>query len=292
MSKQKSKIVSKYPAKRRTTFKKHKKHYLRVYAPYLPAVIGLIVGASLLLPAKLPSVRSVLSYKTSISSGGLLKQTNKSREAQGGKDLSMNDRLSAAAQAKAYDMAQRDYWSHNTPDGKQPWYFINQTGYKYSEASENLAYGFASDADTIIGWMNSPEHRKAMLEKDYTEVGFGIANSNNYQGQGPETIVVAMYAKPQATAFGGAGSVLAGTDSHNISKGQLITKGKLGWLNIVFGAGIGLIAMYLILKHSVKVRRKLRHGERYILKNPAFDATLISLLVLLVALSKTVGFIH
>ncbi|HEV7454380.1 MAG TPA: hypothetical protein VGO07_03915, partial [Candidatus Saccharimonadales bacterium] len=32
------------------------------------------------------------------------------------------------------------------------------------------------------------------------EVGFGIANSPNYQGTGPQTIIVAMYATPQAAA--------------------------------------------------------------------------------------------
>lgn len=292
MSKQKNKIISKYPAKRRTTFKRHKKHYMKVYAPYLPAFIGLIVGIGLLLPAKLPSVKSVLGYGTSVSTDGLLKETNKSREGDGDKNLVLNGSLSSAAQAKADDMARRDYWSHNTPDGKQPWYFINQAGYKYSEASENLAYGFTSSKDTIIGWMNSPEHRKAMLNKDYVDVGFGIANSTDYQDQGPETIVVAMYAKPQKASLAGTASVLGDSSSRSISNGQIITKGGLAWLNIILGIGIGLIAMYLVTKHSVRLRRKFKHGERYILKNPALDATMISLLVLLFALSKTVGFIH
>lgn len=292
MTKQKSKIVSKYPIKRRTTFKQHKKHYAKVYAPYLPAVIGLIVGVSLLLPGNLPNIKSVLSYGTSVSENSLLSETNKKREAEDLNDLKTNAQLDSAAQAKANDMAARDYWSHNTPDGKKPWYFISRSGYKYSEASENLAYGFTSSKDTINGWMNSVSHRKAMLNTDYSEVGFGVANSGNYQGQGPETIVVAMYAKPQDPSIRAVGTVLADSSGHGISLGQLFTSGRLAWLNILLGIAIGIAATYLATKHSLKLRRKIKHGESYLIKNPAFDATVLSLIVLMIALSKTVGFIH
>jgi hypothetical protein len=41
--------------------------------------------------------------------------------------------------------------------------------------------------------MNSPGHRANILKAGYKDVGFGIANSPNYQGTGEETIVVAMY---------------------------------------------------------------------------------------------------
>lgn len=291
MTKQKSKIVSKHPLQRRTTFKKHTKKYTKVYAPYLPAIIGLVIGAVFLFPGASKNSGSVLSYATSTNSNSLLHETNDERTGNGLGRLEIDKALSSAAQAKAQDMASRNYWSHVTPDGKQPWYFINKYGYDYSEASENLAYGFTSGKDTVSGWMNSPEHRKAMLNPDISEVGFGIANSIDYQGHGPETIVVALYARPGKP---GAGKVDSASYSRPavISFGQLLSGGKLPWVNLLLGMAIGVILMYLVAKHSLKLRKKLREGERYVLKHPLMDVTLLSLLVLMIALIKTAGFIQ
>src|SRR6185369_9999820 len=107
--------------------------------------------------------------------------------------LQLNDQLAAAAQAKANDMARRGYWSHVTPDGKQPWSFVEASGYQYEAAGENLAYGFGSSDEVMTAWMHSPEHRANILNSVYQDVGFATANVPNYRGTGPETIVVAMY---------------------------------------------------------------------------------------------------
>lgn len=290
MTKQKNKIISKYPLRRRKTFQKHPKHYAKVYAPYLPAIIGFVFALVLLLPRTHSA--SVLSEATNTSPSGLLSQTNQKRQSNGDKSLSLNQALATAAQTKANDMAKNNYWSHVTPDGKQPWYFINQAGYHYSEAAENLAYGFLSSEDTINGWMNSPSHREAMLNKDYTQVGFGIANAPNYQGHGPETIVVAMYAKPSSPVVANVNSSFTNTPASTITKGQILTNGDMPWINLLAGIAIGAIFMYLAAKHSLKLRKKIRDGERYMLTHPAFDLTLVSLLVVLAALSKTAGFIN
>jgi cell division septation protein DedD len=108
----------------------------------------------------------------------------------------LNSQLDNAAQAKANDMAARNYWSHDTPDGQSPWTFFTAAGYEYQTAGENLAYGFDTSLNTVNAWMNSPGHRANILNTTYTEVGFGIANAADYQGTGPETIVVAEYASP------------------------------------------------------------------------------------------------
>jgi hypothetical protein len=48
--------------------------------------------------------------------------------------------------------------------------------------------------------MNSPGHRANILNANYIEVGFGIANASEYQSSGPQTIVVALYGKPRAVS--------------------------------------------------------------------------------------------
>ena len=160
---------------------KHTKKFIKAYAPYLPLV--LIVGFGLFIslagPFKKPS--GVLSYATNTTDFGLLDATNKQRVENGLKPLKYNVTLDKAAQDKAADMAGKNYWAHNTPDGKEPWIFFDNAGYKYYKAAENLAYGFADSNTTVIGWMNSPSHRANVLDPDLVEVGFGIINVQNYQ---------------------------------------------------------------------------------------------------------------
>jgi Cysteine-rich secretory protein family len=183
--------------------KKTTKDFLKVYWPYLPLIVlvfsGLIFGVGF-RPQRLTHNRSVLAYATEISNSALLSSTNTKRSANGKQSLTINSKLSNAAQAKANDMVARNYWSHNTPDGQEPWVFVDAAGYSYQKAGENLAYGFATSFDTVNGWMNSASHKANMLDGDFTEVGFGYANANNYVNTGQETIVVAMYAKPQVAA--------------------------------------------------------------------------------------------
>lgn len=182
--------------KRHGKHHRHTKRYVKVYAPYLPLVISII--ASLLLSLLQPSAgKNTLAYATDMSIGGLLGSTNSQRVANGVGSLALNGQLNSAAQAKANDMIARNYWSHTTPDGQEPWVFIDNTGYQYTKAGENLAYGFANSSDAVTGWMNSPSHRANMLDGAFSEVGFGFANGSNYNGDGEQTVVVAMYGTPQ-----------------------------------------------------------------------------------------------
>jgi hypothetical protein len=185
-----------------------KRAFERVYWPYIPLVlaISLLLGlgsssGSLQAYVRHPGGR-VLAYATSMSIGGLLSDTNSSRAANGVASLSLNNQLNAAAQASADDMAARNYWSHNTPEGSPPWIWVANQGYSYQKLGQNLATGFADEQSTTDGWMNSPPHRENLLDPTFTQVGFGFANNPNYTaaGGGPMTIIVAFYGAPQVLA--------------------------------------------------------------------------------------------
>lgn len=197
--KTKKRAVSLHPhtRKRYGHHQKRSKKFHHVYLPYLPLVISIIV--SIVLSGWSPKGR-MLAYATNTSVNGLLSATNTQRSANGQSSLGLNQQLNNAAQAKANDMVARNYWSHNTPDGQEPWVFVEAAGYKYLKAGENLAYGFSDSNSTVNGWMNSATHKANMLDNAFTEVGFGFANSSNYNSSGPETVVVAMYGKPQTLA--------------------------------------------------------------------------------------------
>jgi hypothetical protein len=177
----------------------------KVYWPYLPIIAAISVllvfggqsGALASAALRHPGSR-VLAYATGMSVSGLLADTNAARAANGVAALGLNSQLSAAAQAKANDMASRNYWSHNTPEGNPPWIFDDAQGYAYQKLGENLAAGFSDEQAAINGWMASPPHRENLLDPVFVDVGFGFANNPDYTsaGGGPMTIVVAHYGKP------------------------------------------------------------------------------------------------
>src|SRR5258707_1104740 len=104
--------------------------FKQVYWPYLPVVVA--IGVLLSLGFKSGSLNTaiahpsgnVLSYATSMPLKSLLDDTNKERSLSHIASLQINSKLSQAAQSKAEDMAIRNYWSRETPDGQQPWTFV------------------------------------------------------------------------------------------------------------------------------------------------------------------------
>jgi hypothetical protein len=182
--------------KRHGKHQKQTKDFLNVYWPYVPLLLIILTGLVFTSLWQPRAKHGVLAYATSMGIAGLLSATNQQRAVNGVPDLAINSQLNSAAQAKANDMVARNYWSHNTPDGNPPWVFFDQAGYAYKNAGENLAYGFSTSDDTITGWMNSPSHRDNLLNTSYKDVGFGFADSSDFQSTGPETIVVAEYGSP------------------------------------------------------------------------------------------------
>ncbi len=279
--------------------KKEHRHYL----PYLPLLILVVSTFTISLIQPLQN-RGVLAYATNVSVDGLLQSTNEKRSQNGVSSLQINSSLNAAAQAKANDMITRNYWSHVTPDGEQPWVFMNASGYKYQKAGENLAYGFNSSKDTVSGWMNSQTHRDNMLDTAFNEVGFGFANGENFNKSGEETVVVAMYGKPVVLAANNE-TTSAPTPTPTtikdqatepksipVSMVQTITKGQAPWA--LFGVGLitGLAVMLIMVKHAVGLRHLVRNSEKFVLHHPLLDSVLVSLVLLGSFLSQTTGFIR
>lgn len=127
-----------------------------------------------------------------LTSTEVIQFTNDYRATKGLAPLVENELLNQSACAKAQHMVDNNYWAHIAPDGTQPWYFMDQAGYVYAEAGENLAYGYASSFVTVYGWENSPEHEKN-LSGNYTETGVCVKTDITFQGKLNTTLVVAHY---------------------------------------------------------------------------------------------------
>jgi uncharacterized protein YkwD len=130
----------------------------------------------------------------------LLEGTNQERTANSLSALTLNEKLNAAAVAKCEDMVAKNYWSHNDPAGNEPWHFMTATGYSYTFAGENLAYGYTDESAVVSGWMASEGHRKNILDSNFAEVGFGMCKSENFVNTGRHLIVVQFFAKPEPVA--------------------------------------------------------------------------------------------
>jgi hypothetical protein len=275
--------------KRQAKHHRRSKDYLKPYWPYIPLL--LIISAGFALGNYLSNPGHVLGTQSSFNSALLLSDTNQDRTSDHESNLLLSSQLDQAAQAKANDMVNNNYWAHVSPSGKTPWTFIIGSGYKYSEAGENLAYGFNSSSQVISAWMASPEHRANMLKSSYSDVGFGIAESPNFQGQGPKVIVVAEYAKPLAvTAL--TNSNLAATimpSSQSVSRIQVSTSSYVSEFVVVALVASG--GTYVILRHGLGVRKLVKEGEVYIASHPLLDILIVAIFTFSVVYSHSAGFI-
>ena len=124
--------------------------------------------------------------------------TNDIRQQYGLSLLKENPLLDAAAKQKAEDMSQNNYFSHNSPTGVKPWYWITKSGYNYHYAGENLAMNFIDSEEVVRAWLNSPGHRENLLNKNYQDIGIAILPADFSKPGLNQPIVVQLFGSPQA----------------------------------------------------------------------------------------------
>ncbi len=129
-----------------------------------------------------------------VISAVLVDLTNGDRASDNLGGLRVNPLLTAAAQAKADDMAAKGYFAHISPGGENSWHWFAQVGYTFIYAGENLAVDFSDSVDVERAWMNSPGHRSNILNKNFTEIGIATAEGE-FEGRAT-TFVVQMFGTP------------------------------------------------------------------------------------------------
>jgi uncharacterized protein YkwD len=260
---------------------RHSKDYLKTYHPYLPLLLIVLVG--LAVNVFWSSRIGVLGANTNLSATSLLQDTNQARNRGNEDPLKLNSQLSAAAQAKAQDMVAHDYWAHTSPNGVMPWSFISKSGYAYSTAGENLAYGFSNAEDAVSGWMNSNEHRANLLNPDFTEVGFGIVPAKNFHGHPNTTVIVAMYAQPAIVS--GFDTISATTDLssdspiRNVARIQLMTHGSAPWSVALITLLCVLLLVWFFVRHYKIWKRVITESEEFVVQHKFLDILIIAVVV-------------
>lgn len=165
---------------------------------YRPKIINnrfLFFYALILLSFKLIVIPFFLYFPNtalfaSITQSNLIEFANSSRKELGIKPLKESRELNYAAYLKAQDMIEKGYFSHYSPEGTSPWFWLNRAGYDYEMAGENLAIGFLNSEQVHRAFMNSLLHKENILNQKYQEIGIAVLQGNF---QGKETVLVIQY---------------------------------------------------------------------------------------------------
>ncbi|MEZ2457356.1 CAP-associated domain-containing protein [Salinicoccus roseus] len=100
---------------------------------------------------------------------------NATRYEYGVKPLEAYEEAGMAAQGHSEDMAENNYFNHDSPDGETLKDRVDEAGVKYRMAGENIAMGHTSPIFSHHSLMNSMEHRVNTLKPAFTHLGTGTA---------------------------------------------------------------------------------------------------------------------
>ena len=111
-------------------------------------------------------------------------QVNEIREERELDALGFDEGLASVAREHSVDMAERDYFSHESPEGERPHDRLDEffpgycRGIGENIASVSLLPGddAGAVADRVVaGWMASEGHRENLLREEFDEQGIGVA---------------------------------------------------------------------------------------------------------------------
>jgi uncharacterized protein YkwD len=118
---------------------------------------------------------------------------NEERTSRGLSSLTWNPTITKAAVNHSNDMATRDYFQHDSPEGYDFTWRYSKVGFTCSVSQGNWIYGGAENImymegyygvdviaeESVDGWMNSPGHRENILTPYFKSQGIGVAQSGN-----------------------------------------------------------------------------------------------------------------
>ncbi len=147
------------------------------------AGLALILAVAQALGARVPTAG--VSYLPELERA-IFHFTNEVRQKNGFSTLTWENCLRDVARAHSADMLVRNYFAHNSPEGRTPFDRI-RAGCRYpmSWTGENIWMGSGYPAGdvrqlariVVDSWMSSPGHRQNLLHPEFTDIGVGVAAS-------------------------------------------------------------------------------------------------------------------
>lgn len=90
--------------------------------------------------------------------------------------------LADVALAHSRDMATRNYFSHETPEGQRLGERMALAGYRFTSAGENIAAGYPTPDAVVAAWLASPGHCANLMSGSYKVVGIGFDTGSGRYG--------------------------------------------------------------------------------------------------------------
>lgn len=109
----------------------------------------------------------------------MLALVNRERARVGVVPLIMDETIVSVAREHSTDMWQRAYFAHENLDGETPFDRMRRHGVTFRAAGENLALARTVER-AHNGLMNSPGHRRNILDPTFTRAGIGVIDGGIY----------------------------------------------------------------------------------------------------------------
>ncbi|TFE04004.1 S-layer homology domain-containing protein [Jeotgalibacillus salarius] len=110
----------------------------------------------------------------------ILRLVNVERSKAGLQPLIFKPEMQFLANIKSKDMADNNYFDHNSPTYGRPAEMVAYFGYPWTYVGENIAAGYTTAQAVVTGWMESPGHRDNILHEGYTHIGIGHYEGGYY----------------------------------------------------------------------------------------------------------------
>jgi len=150
-------------------------------------IITLVLTTAILSTVFIPE----LVFASSITNKQIVELINKRRLENNSPPISSSFLLSEAAYKRAQDMVTRNYWSHQTPEGLPFSSFVDSKKYPWVYLGENLAANFTTSERIVEAWLESPAHRRNVLNPEWQDIGVGVS----------QNVVVVIFGKKRGDNF-------------------------------------------------------------------------------------------
>ncbi len=107
--------------------------------------------------------------------------------------------LARAAKGHSSDMVRRRYFSHVSANGRTMRQRIARTGYMRKRRScrtgETIAWGtsdLGSPASLVESFMNSPQHKRILLDRRFRDIGVGLVRGVPVDGWGTDGMTLTL----------------------------------------------------------------------------------------------------
>lgn len=107
---------------------------------------------------------------------------NRERSDRGLGELATDAGLAAVARGHSRDMVRRDFVDHVNPDGLGSGERVDLAGVRFLKLGENLHMNRGATNPVtfaVQGWLDSPGHRRTMLDPEFVETGVGVAMADD-----------------------------------------------------------------------------------------------------------------